>query len=130
MLDIEIGTICNFDGLVFSGLSRQIPLLRGVPHPTPAGESDDGGAKPTGKEIITLLGEFIQAVRASPALSAQVIREGIVVVMYKTATGPLKDWLVEMRLHGSLGSFGIYPDEDALKKAQEDRGVITPWTPL
>jgi hypothetical protein len=51
ILDIEIGTICNFDGLLFSGLSRQIPLLRGVAHPTPGGE-DDGSASPTGKVTV------------------------------------------------------------------------------
>lgn len=129
MLDIEIGTICNFDGLLFSGLSRQIPLLRGVAHPTPVGE-DNGSAKPSGKELLTALDAFITGVRASPELTASVIEEGIVVVMYKTASGPLKAWLAEMRALGSLGAFGIYPDEPAHKEAQATKGVITPWIPV
>ena len=63
MIDIEIGTICNFDGLLFSGLARQSPLLRGVAHPTPVGE-DDGSASPSGKEVLAALDGFIASMRA------------------------------------------------------------------
>jgi len=130
MLDIEIGTICNFDGLLFSGLSRQVPCLRGVAHPTPVGGKDDGSATPSGPELLAALDAFIASVRASAALSVAAIEEGIVVLMYKTATGPLKAWLDEMRALGSLGAFGIYADEATHKKMQEEKGVITPWIPL
>lgn len=130
MLDIEIGTICNFGGLLFSGLSRQIPLLRGTVHRTPGGTDDDGTSSPPGPEIITTLAGFIGAVRNSPALSEEVVKHGIVVAMYQKAGGVPKGWLVEMRSHGSLGSFGIYADEGAHKRAQAVKAVITPWVAL
>ena len=116
--------------MLFSGLARQIPLLRGVAHPTPVGGQDDGSASPTGKEVLTALEAWLGEMRASAELSAAVVQEGIVVVMYKEASGPLKEWLTEMRAAGSLGAFGIYPSEEDHKVAVEEKGVITPWIPL
>jgi len=117
MLDAMVGTICNFDGLLFSGLSRQVPLLR---------KSD----KPDGLELLKLLSDFVTEVRSSPKLKEQVIYNGPIPTMYVTSTGPLRAWLEEMRAHGSLGGFGIFPDSATWEENVRMKAVRTPWIPL
>lgn len=128
MIDIEIGTIYNFDGLLFSGLSRQVPLLRGQAHPT-AGGQDDGrlGTGPSGKQILKLLGEFVERVRGSAELRQNVLHNGMIPTLIRYTDGPLRRWLEEMRLAGSLAGFGVYPNVDAWVDAVRDQRVLSSW---
>lgn len=117
MLDAMVGTICNFDGLLFSGLSREVPLLR-------------NGCEPDGMALIKLLSEWVAEVRASPTLKEMVLYNGPVPTMYVTAQGALKSWLEEMRAHGSLGGFGVFADAETWEENVRTKAVRTPWIPL
>lgn len=180
MLDIEIGTIANFDGLLFSGLPRQVPipqhrhaspscsttsmrhcdgipscstimqhqhaaclsghltceptrpsvqvpLLRGTAHPTARGQDDGLQPGPGGAELLDLLVQFVDFVRSSAELSGEVVYTGILPTLFRHTSGPLRVWLEQMRVAGSLASFGIYPSVDAWIDAIRDHGVLTPW---
>ena len=112
MLDCEVNTIVAFPGLLSNIYDAEVPLLRGVKHPTAkagveAGSPDDS---PTGLELVDLLAEAIQKVRADEALIDRALRDGLVVTLFNTeglGSAPLYSWLKEIQRHRMLRLFGI-----------------------
>jgi len=114
LLDCEVGTITAFPGLLASIYDKEVPLLRGTPHPTAkadytAGSADDS---PTGPEIVALLATAVGKVRADAALSGRCVREGLVPTLYALeglGEPMLWSWLQEMCDNNMLRLFGIAP---------------------
>jgi len=114
MLDCEVASLTSLPGLLANIYDKEIPLLRGVPHPTAkdghsAGSADDS---PTGPEIVELLSEAVQKVRAEPALAARCVREGLVTTLFATegvGLPQLGSWLQHMCTSNMLRLFGIAP---------------------
>ena len=112
MLDCEVNTIVAFPGLLSNIYDAEVPLLRGVKHPTAkagveAGSPDDS---PTGLELVDLLAEAIQKVRADEALIHRALHDGLVVTLFNTeglGSAPLHSWLKEIQKHRMLRLFGI-----------------------
>ena len=117
MLDCEVNTIVAFPGLLSNIYDAEVPLLRGVKHPTAkagveAGSPDDS---PTGLELVDLLAEAIQKVRADEALIDRALRDGLVVTLFNTeglGSAPLYSWLKEIQKHRMLRLFGIAETDD------------------
>ena len=101
-----------FPGLLSNIYDAEVPLLRGVKHPTAkagveAGSPDDS---PTGLELVDLLAEAIQKVRADEALIDRALHDGLVVTLFNTEgldSPPLYSWLKEIQKHRMLRLFGI-----------------------
>ena len=117
MLDCEVNTIVAFPGLLSNIYDAEVPLLRGVKHPTAkagveAGSPDDS---PTGLELVDLLAEAIQKVRADEALIDRALHDGLVVTLFNTeglGSAPLYSWLKEIQKHRMLRLFGIAETDD------------------
>ena len=117
MLDCEVNTVVAFPGLLSNIYDAEVPLLRGVKHPTAkagveAGSPDDS---PTGLELVDLLAEAVQKVRADEALIDRALRDGLVVTLFKTeglGSEPLHRWLKEIQKHRMLRLFGIAETDD------------------
>jgi len=118
ILDAEIGQVCNPAGLLFSGLSHEVPLLR------------SGGPEAGGFELIDYIAGFCQGLRGSKLMAELVILNGLIPVLYMTETGPLKSWLEELRYQGSLNKFGIYRNKAAWEEANKVEKVRTPYIPI
>ena len=112
MLDCEVTTIVAFLGLLSNIYDAEVPLLRGVKHPTAkagieAGSPDDS---PTGLELVDLLAEAIQKVRADEALIDRALHDGLVVTLFNTeglGSAPLYSWLKEIQKHRMLRLLGL-----------------------
>ena len=112
MLDCEVNTIVAFPGLLSNIYDAEVPLLRGVKHPTAkagveAGSPDDS---PTGLELVDLLAEAIQKVRVDEALIDRALRDGLVVTLFNTeglGSAPLYSWLKEIQKHRMLRLLGL-----------------------
>ena len=117
MLDCEVNTIVAFPGLLSNIYDAEVPLLRGVKHPTAkagveAGSPDDS---PTGLELVDLLAEAIQKVRADEALIDRALHDGLVVTLFNSeglGSAPLHGWLKEIQKHRMLRLFGIAETDD------------------
>ena len=114
MLDCEINTLVTFPGLLANIYDKEVPLLRGEPHPTAkatAGSADDS---PTGLEIVDLLAAAVAQVRADAALVDCCVNDGLVPTLF--ARGGLGSpllfgWLQQMQTNNMLRLFGIAPAE-------------------
>ncbi|HCH66737.1 MAG TPA: hypothetical protein DFR83_28295 [Deltaproteobacteria bacterium] len=112
MLDCEVNTIVAFPGLLAHIYDTEVPLLRGVPHPTAkAGHIASGpGVHPTGLELVELLAEAVDKVRADDALADRCLEQGLVVTMLREegfGSPVLHGWLREMQKNRMLRLFGI-----------------------
>ena len=112
MLDCEINTIVAFPGLLANIYDAEIPLLRGIKHPTAkAGYLASGpDASPTGLELVDLLAEAVEKIRKDDDLTFSCLEDGLVVTLFKNnglESSPLNSWLKEMQKNKMLRLFGI-----------------------
>ncbi|GMI29190.1 hypothetical protein TeGR_g9172 [Tetraparma gracilis] len=111
MLDCEINTLVTFPGLLANIYDKEVPLLRGQPHPTAkatAGSADDS---PTGLEIVDLLAAAVAQVRA---LVECCVNDGLVPTLFAReglGSPVLFGWLQTMQANNMLRLFGIAPAE-------------------
>ena len=112
MLYCEINTIVAFPGLLANIYDAEIPLLRGIKHPTAkAGYLASGpDASPTGLELVDLLAEAVEKIRKDDDLTFSCLEDGLVVTLFKNnglESSPLNSWLKEMQKNKMLRLFGI-----------------------
>ena len=112
MLDCEINTIVAFPGLLANIYDAEIPLLRGIEHPTAkAGYLASGpDVSPTGLELVDLLAEAVEKIRNDDDLTLSCLENGLVVTLFENnglESRPLNSWLKEMQKNKMLRLFGI-----------------------
>ena len=112
MIDCEVNTIVAFPGLLAKIYDAEVPLLRGIEHPTTkiGFKASGPDASPTGLELVDLLADAVQKVRADKKLIDRCLREGLVVTMFKKeafGSRPLNSWLKQMQKNKMLRLFGI-----------------------
>ena len=112
MVDCEINTIVAFPGLLANIYDAEIPLLRGVDHPTAKSGyiAQSSKASPTGLELIDLLAEAVLKVKSSADLITSSLEQGLVVTIFKNkglGSNLLYSWLKEMQENNMLRLFGI-----------------------
>ena len=98
MLDCEINTIVAFPGLLSNVYDAEVPLLRGIEHPTAkAGViGSNSGASPTGLDLVDLLADAVKKVRKDEGLKYLSIKNGFVATMFEQngfGSGLLNSWL-------------------------------------
>lgn len=118
MLDCEVASLTSLPGLLANIYDKEVPLLRGTPHPTArmakepgimAGGADDS---PTGPELVDLLAVAVGQIRADAGLSERCVREGLVQALFAVeglGEPQLWSWLQHMRDSNMLRLFGIAP---------------------
>ena len=116
MLDCEVNTIVAFPGLLAHIYDAEVPLLRGVEHPTakPGILASSSDASPTGLELVDLLADAVKKVRADKDLKRSCIKNGFVITMFEQegfGSKPLHSWLKEMQNSNMLRLFGIARNE-------------------
>ena len=116
MLDCEVNTIVAFPGLLSNIYDSEIPLLRGILHPTtkPGFRASGPSASPTGLELVELLSEAVKKVRSNPSLSDECIKEGLIITMFRTngfGSEVLFAFIKEMQKNKMLRLFGIAETE-------------------
>ena len=112
MLDCEINTIVAFPGLLANIYDAEIPLLRGIEHPTAKADYLASGldASPTGLELVDLLAEAVEKIRSDDDLIISCLENGLVVTMFNNhgfGSKSLNSWLKEMQKNKMLRLFGI-----------------------
>lgn len=117
MLDCEINTIVAFPGLLAKIYDAEVPLLRGIKHPTTKDgyEASSENASPTGLELVDLLSEAVTKIRSDQKLISDCLHEGLVVSMFRSkgfGCKPLHSWLKEMQKNRMLRLFGIAETDD------------------
>ncbi len=120
MLDCEIYTLVAFPGLLSNIYDAEIPLLRGVEHPTAKVGYLSGGpdVSPTGLDIVDLLADAVEKVKSDENLSNLCLENGLVVTLFQKdglGSRELNSWLKEMQKNKMLRLFGI---------AEEDGGEL------
>ena len=118
MLDCEVNTIVAFPGLLTNIYDAEIPLLRGIKHPTAKADFYASGPDefPTGLELVDLLAEAVQIVRSDRKLIHSCLEDGLVMTMFKKegfGSKSLNSWLKEMQKNRMLRLFGIAEAEGA-----------------
>ena len=118
MVDCEINTIVAFPGLLANIYDAEIPLLRGVDHPTAKSGyiAQSSKASPTGLELIDLLAEAVLKVKSNADLITSSLEQGLVVTIFKNkglGSNLLYSWLKEMRENNMLRLFGIAETDGA-----------------
>ena len=111
-MDCEVNTIVAFPGLLSNIYDAEIPLLRGIQHPTakPGFTASGPNASPTGLELVELLSEAVEKIRTNPNLSEDCIKEGLIVTMFRQngfGSENLFSFLKEMQKNKMLRLFGI-----------------------
>ena len=112
MLDCEINTIVAFPGLLANIYDSEIPLLRGIEHPTAKADylASGSDASPTGLELVDLLVEAVEKIRSDDDLIDICLKNGLVVTMFNNhgfGSKSLNSWLKEMQKNKMLRLFGI-----------------------
>ena len=112
MLDCEVNTIVAFPGLLANIYDAEVPLLRGIQHPTAQEGHVASGpdASPTGLEIVDLLVEVVDKLYVDSALADRCLHDGLVVTLFNEdafGSKPLYSWLKEMQKNRMLRLFGI-----------------------
>ena len=112
MLDCEVNTIVAFPGLLAKIYDAEVPLLRGIKHPTAKTgfEASDPNAFPKGCELIDLLSKAIKKIRSDKYLTDRCLKDGLVVTMFNEeafGSKALSAWLKEMQKNKMLRLFGI-----------------------
>ena len=115
LFDCEIGTICAVPGLLAHVYDAEVPLLRGIQHPTCKAGTMAGGPNdtPTGLEIVDLLEEAVRKIRADDSLIARCIKDGFVKTIFETdglGSDKLASWMKQMQKNNMLRLFGIAPE--------------------
>ena len=117
MLDCEVNTLVAFPGLLSNIYDAEVPLLRGIRHPTAKTGFESGGPEisPSGLELVELLAAAVEKVRSDPMLSDLCVEKGFVATMLTTqafGSEDLYDFLSEIRKKKMLRLFGIAEEED------------------
>ena len=120
ILDCEVNTLVAFPGLLSNIYDAEVPLLRGVRHPTAKAGFASGGpdVSPSGLQLVDLLATAVEKVRSDPTLGTLCIEKGIVAAMLNSKAFGSEDlyhFLNEIRKKKMLRLFGI---------AEEDNGQI------
>ena len=118
MVDCEINTIVAFPGLLANIYDAEIPLLRGVDHPTAKSGyiARSSEASPTGLELIDLLAEAVLKIKSNADLITSSLEQGLVVTIFKNkglGSNLLYSWLKEMQANNMLRLFGIAETDGA-----------------
>lgn len=118
MLDCEINTIVAFPGLLANIYDSEVPLLRGIKHPTAKAGVEAGGPddSPTGLELVDLLAEAVSKIRGDEALIDRCLQDGLVCTVFNEnglGSAPLNAWLKEMQKNRMLRLFGIAESDGA-----------------
>jgi hypothetical protein len=117
ILDCEVNTIVAFPGLLSNIYDAEIPLLRGIRHPTAKAGFQSGGPgiSPSGSDLVELLAQAIGKVRSNSTLRAECIEWGLVMTMFKReGFGSLElfKFLKEIQEKKMLRLFGIAETDD------------------
>ena len=117
MLDCEVNTIVAFPGLLANIYDAEVPLLRGISHPTAkAGHIASGpNASPTGLEIVDLLADAVIKIRSNDELTDRCLRDGLVYTLFNEhgfGSSALHSWLKGMQKNRMLRLFGIAETDD------------------
>ena len=116
MMDCEVNTLVAFPGLLSNIYDAEIPLLRGVLHPTAkSGILASGpGVSPTGLEIIDLLANVVEKIRLDENLTNLSLENGLVMTVFQNkgfGSKELHSWLKEMQQNKMLRLFGIAEED-------------------
>lgn len=117
LLDCEVNTIVAFPGLLSNIYDAEIPLLRGIRHPTAKAGFQSGGPSisPSGPDLVELLAQAVGKVRSDPTLRAECLEEGLVMTMFKRegfGSSDLFKFLKEIQGQKMLRLFGIAETDD------------------
>lgn len=117
ILDCEVNTLVAFPGLLSNIYDAEVPLLRGVRHPTAKSGFESGGPDifPTGLQLVELLANAVEKVRSDTALGTLCIEKGVVTALMDTKAFGSEDlyyFLNEIRKKKMLRLFGIAEEED------------------
>lgn len=117
ILDCEVNTLVAFPGLLSNIYDAEVPLLRGVRHPTAKAGFESGGPDifPSGLQLVDLLATAVEKARSDPTLGTLSIEKGIVAAMMNTkafGSNDLYHFLNEIRKKKMLRLFGIAEEED------------------
>eukprot|EP01052_Picozoa_sp_SAG31_P003369 SAG31_NODE_128_length_23532_cov_21.204754_14_plen_431_part_00 len=117
MLDAEVYAMMALGGPLSSVYDAQCVLLRGSDHYTASGsmrtKTGVTNDAPNGEESLRLLGEAIEEVRASDALTEEVVKNGLVATMCARKCGEEPLWAVldELKEDGMLRLLGVHPSK-------------------
>ena len=117
MLDCEVNTIVAFPGLLANLYDAEVPLLRGIKHPTAKPDFISGGSEvsPTGIELVDLLADAVFTIKSDKVLINNCLKNGLVKTMFKLegfGSKALNNWLKEMQRNKMLRLFGIAETDD------------------
>ena len=117
MLDCEVNTIVAFPGLLANLYDAEVPLLRGIKHPTAKPDFLSGGSEvsPTGIELVDLLADAVFTIKSDKVLINNCLKDGLVMTMFKLegfGSKALNSWLKEMQRNKMLRLFGIAETDD------------------
>ena len=117
MLDCEVNTIVAFPGLLANLYDAEVPLLRGIKHPTAKPDFLSGGSEvsPTGIELVDLLADAVFTIKSDKVLINNCLKNGLVMTMFKQegfGSRALNSWLKEMQRNKMLRLFGIAEADD------------------
>ena len=112
MLDCEVNTIVAYPGLLANLYDAEVPLLRGITHPTAKKGFLSGNSKisPNGKELVDLLAQAVLTIKSDNKLIKLCLEDGLVVTMFNKegfGSKSLNVWLKEMQKNRMLRLFGI-----------------------
>ena len=112
MLDCEVNTIVAFPGLLANLYDAEVPLLRGITHPTANPDFLSGGSEvsPTGIELVDILADAVFTIKSDKVLINNCLKDGLVMTMFKLegfGSKALNSWLKEMQRNKMLRLFGI-----------------------
>ncbi len=117
MLDCEVNTIVAFPGLLANLYDAEVPLLRGIKHPTAKPDFLSGGSEvsPTGIELVDLLADAVFTIKSDKVLINNCLKDGLVMTMFRLegfGSKALNSWLKEMQRNKMLRLFGIAETDD------------------
>ena len=117
MLDCEVNTIVAFPGLLANLYDAEVPLLRGIKHPTAKPDFLSGGSEvsPNGIELVDLLADAVLTIKSDKKLIRSCLKDGLVMTIFKQegfGSKALNSWLKEMQRNKMLRLFGIAETDD------------------
>ena len=95
----------------------EVPLLRGIKHPTAKPDFLSGGSEvsPNGIELVDLLADAVLTIKSDKKLIRSCLKDGLVMTIFKQegfGSKALNSWLKEMQRNKMLRLFGIAETDD------------------
>ena len=117
ILDCEVNTLVAFPGLLSNIYDAEVPLLRGIRHPTAKTGFESGGPEisPSGLDLVDLLAAAVEKVRSDLMLSNLCVEKGFVATMLNTqalGSEDLYSFFNDIRKKKMLRLFGIAEEDD------------------